>query len=554
MRCIGLFVLVALVPASAQSLRDRAHARSMVITQGGIVATSQTLASQAAAQILALGGSAVDAAIAANAALGVIEPEMDGIGGDLFVLYREAKTGKIHGLNGSGWAPKKMSPEFLASKKITRMPSDGIHSASVPGCVDGWWRMHQKFGKLPWKTLLQPAIVLAEQGFPMQETAAPHWNATKLTSSAENRKVFLIDGKPPAMGQMYRNPDLGKAMRLIAEQGRDAFYKGPVAKAILATSEKLGGVMDIEDLAEFASEWVTPISTDYRGWRVTELPPNGQGISALIMLNLMERFQPGKAFSSPEWMHAKIESQKLAYSDLARYVADPKFATVPVEQLLSKPYAAARARLVGDTANCDVKAGNPIDSDTTYLAVVDKEGNIASWIQSVSGAWGSGVVVEGMGFHLHNRAAGFSLDPKHPNVLAPRKRPFHTIIPGILEKGDLAAGFGIMGGPNQPLAHAQFVSNIVDHGMNIQAALDAPRFTKRNSQGCDVTIEPRMGVDTLSQLGQRGHVLIVRGEYSQSMGRGNAVMRDSRNKVNYGASDPRTDGAAIPEPIVFPRE
>jgi gamma-glutamyltranspeptidase/glutathione hydrolase len=542
------FLLLTYSPLVVAQRGDRSHGRSVTITQNGIAATSQTLASQAAAQILAQGGSAVDAAIAANAVLGVVEPEMDGIGGDLFVLYREAKTGKVHGLNGSGFAPRKWTPQYFASKKLKRVPSDGIDSVTVPGCVDGWWRMHSKFGKLPWRTLFQPAIAYAEQGFPLQETSAPNWTASKLTSSAENKRVFLPNGKPPVMGDIVRNPDLGRAMRLIADNGRDAFYTGEIAKAILATSRKLGGALAAEDLADFKSEWVSPITTDYRGWRVSELPPNGQGISALIMLNLMERFQPGRATNDAEWMHRKIESMKLAYSDLHTYIADPEFSKVPTAELLSKNYAAERARTIAHDANCDVKPGVPIQSDTTYLAVVDAEGNIASWIQSVSGMWASGVVVEGMGFHLQNRGAGFSLDPKHPNIVAPRKRPFHTIIPGILEKDGLAIGFGIMSGANQPLAHAQFVSNIVDHKLNLQAALEAPRFTKPNAKGCEVTIESRMGIDTIEELGARGHILQVRREYSTRMGRGNAVMHDAKAKVNYGASDPRADGTAIPQP------
>ncbi len=549
MHRFALFVLLSLLPHAAFAQRDRSHGRSMVISQNGIVATSQVLASQAAAQILAKGGSAADAAIAANAVLGVVEPGMDGIGGDIFVLYREAVSGKVHGLNGSGWAPKRLTPAFLSEKGIrNKMPADGIHSATVPGCVDGWWRMHQKFGKLPWKSLFDAAIKVAEQGFPLQETASGHWQTAKLANSAAAKQLFHPEGKAPQMGSIWKNPGLGRALRLIADGGRDAYYQGDIAKAILRTSNELGGAFDAADLAEFQSEWVTPITTSYRGWKVTELPPNGQGISALIMLNLMERFAPGRSHNDPEWLHTKIEAMKLAYSDLATYVADPKYATIPTDALLSKNYAAARAKLIGKNANCGVKPGKPIESDTTYLSVVDKEGNIASWIQSVSGMWGSYVLVDGMGFHLHNRGAGFSLEPQHPNLLSARKRPFHTIIPGVMEKDDIAIGFGIMGGPNQPLAHAQFVSNIADHGLNLQAALEAPRFTKPNSQGCQVTVESRIGMPALTELGARGHELLLKPEYTQSMGRGNAVMRDLKTKVNFGASDPRADGAAIPEP------
>ncbi|MCC6363332.1 MAG: gamma-glutamyltransferase [Bryobacterales bacterium] len=527
---------------------ERTHARSMVISQTGIVATSQVLASQAGAQILAKGGTAVDAAIAANAVLGVVEPGMDGIGGDIFVLYREAKTGQFYGLNGSGWSPRGMTRQRYLDRKLKAMPQAGIESVTAPGCVDGWYKMHQRFGKLPWKQLFDAAIVYAEHGFPIQEMDAVHWASPRILSSEEGKRVFEPQGRPPAVGDIFRNPDLAKALRLIAAEGPKAFYQGEIAKAILATSHKLGGSMEAGDLAEFSSEWVTPLSTDYRGWRVLELPPNGQGLAALVMLNIMERFTFHSPFSADD-LHIKIEAMKLAYADVEAYVGDPRFASQPVTQLISKPYAAARAKLIQPTANCSAAPGMPAGSDTTYLAVVDKEGNVASWIQSVFSLWGSGVVVEGMGFPLQNRAGGFTLDPKHPSVVAPRKRPFHTIIPGFLDKGDLHIGFGIMGGANQPLAHAQFVSNLVDYGMNLQAALEAPRFTKRSSNGCDVAIESRVGIQALQGLSARGHVLDVRREQSQRMGRGNAVLFHSRTHVNYGASDSRADGAAIPEPV-----
>ncbi|MBI4903765.1 MAG: gamma-glutamyltransferase [Acidobacteria bacterium] len=541
--------LLALISMSLYGQADRSHARSMVISQSGIVATSQVLASQAGAQMLARGGSAVDAAIAANAALGVIEPGMCGIGGDLFVLYREARTGELHGLNASGWAPLGMTRERFESRQLKTMPVQGVDAVTVPGCVDGWHRIHQKFGKLPWRDLFAPAIHFAARGFPIQEMDWGHWGSKRALATPEGRQVFQNNGRPYRLGEIARNPDLARALTLIADQGPKAFYRGEIAKALLATSNKLGGVMRADDLAEFASEWVTPIETSYRGWRVVELPPNGQGLAALLMLNLLERFtfapkQPQVA----DW-HRRIEAMKLAYADAAAYIADPKFAKVPVTGLLSKDYAASRARLMQDRANCNAGPGEPATSDTTYLAVVDKEGNVASWIQSVFSLWGSGIVVEGMGFHLQNRGAGFSLDPRHPNALAPRKRPFHTIIPAYMEKDGRHIGFGIMGGANQPLAHAQFVSNMADYDMNLQAALEAPRFTKSNAQGCNVTIEVRAGAAIIKGLESRGHKLTIRGDHSQSMGRGNAVVHNSHTKVNYGASDSRADGAAIPEPL-----
>jgi gamma-glutamyltranspeptidase/glutathione hydrolase len=535
--------------------QGRNYGRSMVITKQGIAATSQTLASQAAAQILARGGSAVDAAIAANAVLGLVEPMMDGIGGDMFAIYWDAKTGKLTGLNGSGPAPRGLSPKFLTEKGFKTMPREGIHSVTVPGAVGGWWAMHQRFGKLPWKDLFQPAIAYADEGFPVTEAIVEAWSspamAKKLKGHEESARVFWANGNAPAEGDVFRNPDLARAYRLIAEKGSDAFYKGEIASAILKTSQKLGGTMTAEDLASYSAEFVTPISVDYRGWKVYELPPNGQGMAALEMLNIMET-SPASTFGafSPAEMHLRIEAMKLAYSDLRRYDADPRTVDVPVNGLLSKEYAKKRAALIDPAkANCDVPAGQPIASDTTYLTVVDKDGNIASWIQSVSSAFGSGVTVEGMGFALQNRGANFVLDPKHPNVLAGGKRSLHTIIPGFMEKGDLHAGFGIMGGFNQPLAHAQFVSNIVDYGMNLQAALEAPRFTKLNATGCDVSIEMRVPAQTLQQLSERGHQVRIRREYTQEMGRGQAIMHDSKTGVNYAASDPRADGSAVPEPI-----
>lgn len=536
--------------------QGRTYGRSNVISQQGIVATSQVLASQAGAQILAKGGNAVDAAIAANAVLGVTEPMMTGLGGDLFVIYWDAKTGKLTGLNSSGAAPLALSPAFLAKQGIKRMPGEGIHSVTVPGAVRGWYVMHQKYGKLPWKDLFQAAIAFAEQGYPVQEGVREIWASANvvqgLKGNDESARVFLPGGKPPATGQLFRNPDMARAFRLVAEYGPDAFYKGEIAAAILKTSQHLGGTMTAGDLAAFSPEWVEPISIDYRGWRVYELPPNGQGVAALEMLKIMGTRPPSAAgpFSPAEW-HERIEAMKLAYSDVHKYVADPRTYDAPIAGLLSDDYAKKRAALINpDRANCNVAPGEPVGSNTTYLTVVDKDGNIASWIQSVFGYFGSRVTVEGMGFELQNRGAGFNLDPKHPNVLAGGKRPFHTIIPAFMEKGDEHIGFGIMGGAVQPLAHAQFVSNYVDYGMNLQEAMEAPRFAKNNANGCDVSIEFRVPAATLQQLSERGHVIRILREYVEAMGRGQAILHDSKTKTNYAASDPRADGSAIPAPIV----
>jgi|SRR5579871_122100 len=536
--------------------QGRSYGRSNVISQQGIVATSQVLASQAGAQILAQGGSAVDAAIAANAVLAVTEPLMTGLGGDLFVIYQDAKTGQLTGLNSSGAAPEALSPQFLAGKGIKRMPGDGIHSVTVPGAVRGWYAMHQRYGKLPWKDLFQAAIAFADRGFPVQEGMHEIWAAPNivrgLQANEESNRVFLPGGKAPETGQLFRNPGMAHALQLVAEKGPDAFYKGEIAAAILKTSQHLGGTITAEDLAAFSPEWVQPISIDYRGWRVYELPPNGQGVAALEMLKIMSTRPPaaGGPFSAAEW-HERIEAMKLAYSDVHRYVADPKTYHAPIEGLLSDAYAQQRAALIdSEHANCSVAAGEPAGSNTTYLTVVDKDGNIASWIQSIFGYFGSRVTVDGMGFELQNRAAGFNLDRSHPNVLAGGKRPFHTIIPAFMQKGDQHIGFGIMGGAIQPLAHAQFVSNYVDFGMNLQEAMEAPRFAKNNADGCEVAIESRVPAPTLEQLSGRGHVIGTQRPYVEAMGRGQAILHDSKTGTNYAASDPRADGSAIPEPIV----
>ena len=551
-----LLLLLALITMSIDAFpQDRSYGRSMVITEGGIVATSHYLASQAGAQILARGGSAMDAAIAANAVLGVTEPMMNGIGGDLFLLYWDAKSGKLYGLNASGWAPQKLTPAYLNREGFHTMPHDGIHSVTVPGTVDGWSKAHQRFGKLAWKDLFAPAIYYADHGYAVPEIIHEYWaeSLEKLQKTPEATRVFLPAGKVPELGSTFRNPDLAKTLRLVAQQGRDVFYKGEIAQAIVNTSSAMGGTMRLEDLAEFSSEWVEPISSSYRGWTIYELPPNGQGMAALEMLNIMSTFTPDQSGpASPAELHKRMEAMKLAYADLYRYNADPKFAKVPVTGLLSEEHARQRAGLIDpDKANCNPGAGAVASSDTTYLSVVDKEGNIVSLIQSNYSAFGSGVVVKGAGFALQNRGGLFTLEAGHPNVLAPRKRPFHTIIPAFMERGDIHIGFGIMGGANQPLAHAQFVSNFVDYGMNIQAALEAPRFTVTSGEvTCDLFIESRIKPEVLEALRGKGHNLIVRKEYSAAMGRGQVVLHNSKTKTNYAASDPRADGVAEPEPIL----
>ncbi len=546
------FLLVAL--ATLAFPQDRTNARSMVISPYGIVASSQVQASQAGAEILSRGGSAVDAAIATNAALGVMEPDMNGIGGDLFAIYWDAKSGKLYGLNASGWAPKALTIDYLKSKNVTRMPESGIDTVTVPGAVEGWNKLHERFGRMAWKDLFAPAIFYAENGFPVQELISMDWQdaaRAKLKNDPETRRVFLVHDEAPQMGEVFRNLDLAKALRLLAEGGPRAFYAGEIAKAILATSRELGGTMTSEDLEDFSAEWVEPISITYRGWKVYELPPNGQGMAALEMLNILEQFSPAKAGPlSTEELHKRIEAMKLAYADLARYNADPRFAKVPVAGLLSKEYAKQRAELINPRkASCDTDAGRPPASDTTYLTAVDREGNIVSLIQSNFSSFGSGITVRGMGFPLQNRGALFVLDPAKPDALVGHKRPFHTIIPAFMERGDDHIGFGIMGGANQPLAHAQFVSDVVDYGMNLQAAMETARFTVRSNFniGCNIEIEDRVPAEVRQQLTDMGHQLDVRGDFSLHMGRGQAIDHNTKTGLNFAASDARTDGSAEPE-------
>lgn len=552
----SIFVIVLSVISYGQkqpSSSDRSQARSMTISQRGIVATSQTLASQAGAQILARGGSAVDAAIASNAVLGVVEPMMNGMGGDLFAIYWDAKTGKLTGLNSSGWAPEKLTPALMEQKGLHEMPTSGILSVTVPGCVRGWEALHKKFGRLPWDELFQPAIYYAQNGFPVTEWISRTWQGerSKIKADVNSRRVWLANDEPPITGQVFKNPEYARALELIAREGPDAFYKGDIAHAILKTSDRLGGVMTAEDLADFKPEWVEPISTTYRDWTVYELPPNGQGMATLEMLNIFEKFQlPYWGLLDARAFHVKMEAQKLAYADLRRYDADPHFSKVPTAGIISKAYGADRAATIDmDHAHSSVVPGDPARfmGDTIYMSAVDRDGNIVSLIQSLYSAFGSGVVVDDFGITLQNRGALFVLDPNHPDVLAPHKRPFHTIIPAFMESGGIHIGFGIMGGLNQAQAHAQYVSDIADYGMNIQAAMEAPRFTNPSFGSSTFLIEDRVPEDVRQTLIQKGHKLTVVGDYSDRMGGGQAVLHDSLTGVNYAASDPRKDGAAIPE-------
>jgi gamma-glutamyltranspeptidase/glutathione hydrolase len=528
--------------------------RSMVISRGGIVATESPLASQAGVRILERGGNAVDAAIAANAMMGVVEPMMNGIGGDLFVLVYDAKANKLHGLNASGWAPKGLTIEFLQKQGLRDMPQRGIHSITVPGTVDGWQKLADKFGRKKLGEDLAAAIRTAQDGFPVPEWDAAYWAATVdlLRADEAAAKTYLPQDRAPKVGEVFRNPDLAASLQQIANHGRDAFYKGEIAAKILDAIKRRGGTMVATDLSDYSSEWVEPISTTYRDWTVYEMPPNGQGLAALEMLNIMETFPLGEkdwGFGSGKALHAMIEAKKLAYTDLAKYIGDPRRQKLPVSTLLSKNWAKERAKQIDPRhANCDAKAGDlPPGSETTYLSVVDRDGNMVSLIQSNYAAFGSGIVAPGTGFVLHNRGGLFTFDAASPNALAGRKRPLHTIIPAFAQKGDTRMAFGIMGGWNQAQAHAQFIADLADFKMNIQAALEAPRFSKYTFTGCDLFMESRFSQSARNELAAAGHKIELQGTFSGVVGGGQVVQRDFATGVNYGASDPRKDGEAIPE-------
>ena len=536
--------------------------RSKIATQFGIVAASQPLAARAGVQILERGGHAVDAAIAANAVMGVVEPEMNGIGGDLFAMVSESSGGGPYGLNGGGWAPGGLTPGLLKAQGLADMPFNGIHTVTVPGAVAGWAALHRRFGRLPMADLLAPAIFYAEHGFPVSDVIAARWTqwTDKLSADSSAAATYLPNGRAPRSGELFANRDLASALRRIASDGPAGFYAGPTAEAILDCSRARGGTMTAEDLRDFDAEWVDPISTTYRDWRVYEIPPNTQGIAALMMLDLMEQFPLREyGFASAPSLHVLIEAKKLAYADMLQYVADPRFGVVPVGELLDKAAAKARARLIRPESAATRVRPSVVDDvttryggDTIYLSAIDRDGNIVSLIQSIYQGFGSGLVPSGTGFALQNRGALFTLEEQQPNVLAPRKRPLHTIIPGFMQKGGLRIGFGIMGAWNQAQAHAQFVANIVDYGMDIQEALEAPRFTKSTFDGVDVSIEALIPEAVRTELKRFGHDVTVVPPRSGAFGSGQAVMSNDATGVHFGASEPRHDGAAIPEaPPIF---
>lgn len=529
--------------------------RSEVIAQNGMAATSHPLATQVAIDILKMGGTAIDAAIAANAVLGLMEPTGCGVGGDLFAIVWDAKTQKLYGLNASGRSPKSLTNDYFKEKGLTRIPSFGPLPVTVPGAVDGWFELHRKFGKLPMQKNLEPAIKYAREGFPVTELIAYYLERSvyRLGQYPNFKETYMPNGKMPAKGEIFKNPDLANTYEKIAKGGRDAFYKGDIAKTIASYIKEQGGFLSYDDLASHTSEWVNPVSANYRGYDVWELPPNGQGIAALQILNILEGYDiASMGFGSAEYLHHFIEAKKLAFEDRAHYYADMQFENVPLERLISKEYAAERRKLIDpNRAARRYEPGNMDTPSTIYLTVADKEGNMISLIQSNYRGMGSGMTPYGLGFVLQDRGEGFNLEEGYLNTYAPGKRPFHTIIPAFITKdGKPYVSFGVMGGAMQPQGHAQIVVNLIDFGMNLQEAGDAPRLQhdgsseptgEKMTDGGVVLLESGFDWEVIRELMQKGHkIQWDLGGY----GGYQAIMWDSVNKVYYGASESRKDGQA----------
>lgn len=533
--------------------------RTEVMARNGIACTSHPLATSAAVDVLRKGGSAVDAAIAANAVLGVVEPHVNGIGGDLYAIVYEAKTGKLHGLNASGRSPYSLSIDTFVSRRIKYIPALGPLPVSVPGCVDGWFALHGKFGKKPVGDLLSYAIGYAREGFAVADEASHSWQRVEAAYGQypNVREVYLPGGKAPRRGEIFRNPQLAATLEKIAAGGRDAFYKGDIARAIDAFMKKNGGFLSYRDLSEHTSEWIDPVSVNYRGYDVWELPPNGQGIAALQMLNILEGFDFSKIrFGSPEHIHLFVEAKKLAFEDRAKFYADLEYMQQGiVQRLISKEYAAERRKHINPArAASGVEAGNPNlkDGDTIFLTVADAEGNMVSLIQSNFRGFGSGMVPDGLGFMLQDRGQLFTLEPGLANSYAPHKRPFHTIIPAFVTKdGKPWMSFGVMGGSFQPLGHVEILMNMIDFGMNAQEAGDAPRIDHQGSSeptgekmkdSGQITLENGISYETIRALMQMGHK--VGWAPPGSYGGYQAIRFDAANRVYFGASDARKDGQA----------
>ncbi len=529
--------------------------RSPVYSRHGIVATSQPLATAAGLEILSKGGNAADAAVAAGAALNVTEPTSTGIGGDMFALYYSADTQQVTALNGSGRAPAALTLERLKQDGFsTEMPPFHAHTVTVPGACAGWFDLIEKHGSLSMAEILAPAIQLASEGFPVAPITSYSWQrgAQNQLKSAPNGHELTIDGRGPKPGEIFRNPNLARTFEIVAQGGRDAFYQGEIAESIVSVIREAGGCMSMEDLATHSSTWDEPISVTYRGLRVYECPPNGQGITALIALNILEGFELSSLPSlSTERLHLMIESMRLAFADSRWYVADPKFSNVPVQELLSKEYANERRKLINKSqATIDPKRGTPVSSSgTVYLSVVDKFGNACSFINSNYWGFGTGIVPKGFGFTLQNRGHNFSLDPDHPNRLEPRKRPYHTIIPAMVtrEDGSLYASYGVMGGFMQPQGHMQVLSALVDDGFNPQSALNLPRFCiDVEEAGGRVALEDGIPERVVSELEKMGHPVYRVSGYDRSLfGRGQVILRDVETGVLCAGSDPRADGCAM---------
>lgn len=559
---ISLAILLTIFSIRGLSAGDRLEGpqfitRSEVIAANGMAATSQPLATQIALDILKKGGSAVDAAIAANAALGLMEPTGNGIGGDLFAIIWVDHEQKLYGLNASGRSPRGLTVEEFNKRGLDMVPARGPLSISVPGAVDGWFQLHRRFGKLPMREILGPAINYSRDGFPVSPVIAYYWKNSEFLGENPNfAKVFLPEGRAPRTGEIFRNPDLADTLTTIADGGRDAFYKGEIARIIDEYCQRKGCYLRYEDLASHTSTWVDPISTNYRGYDVWELPPNGQGIAALQMLNILEAFDlESMGHNSAEYLHHLVEAKKLAFADRAKFYADPEFNDLPTAELISKEYAAARRELFDPfQAMVATPAGNPRlqEGDTIYLTVADKDRNMVSLIQSNYLGFGSGLVPDGLGFGLQNRGALFTLEEGHFNRFQPGKRPFHTIIPAFVTKnGRPFISFGVMGGDMQPQGHVQIICNILDFGMTLQEAGDAPRFRHTGSAqptgeparpgGGTLNLESGIPAEEMLRLIERGHQI---GFISNGYGGYQAIMYDDTNDVYHGASESRKDGQA----------
>ena len=521
--------------------------RSIVRAEHGMVASSQPLASQVGLDILKRGGNAVDASIAMAAVLNVTEPMMTGIGGDMFALVYWSKKNELKGLNASGRAPRGLNLDYFAKKNFKTIPDSGMEPITVPGAFDGWVSLIEKYGTMKLADLLAPAIEYAENGFPVMEKAAADWadGVEKLKRTPASASNYLVDGRAPRAGEIFRQKNLARTFRTLARGGRDAFYKGEIARAIVDYCAGNGGFLSMRDFAEHKSEWVEPIATDYRGYKVYECPPNGQGLTALLTLNILEGIDLASMSTKPDlYYHMLIEATKLAFADRNRYIADPAFAKVPVAELLSKEYAASRRALITNDQVIETPEPGVVvnHSDTVYFTVVDKDRNAVSFINSIFENFGSGIVAGDTGIVLHDRGAGFSLDPNHANRLEPGKRPFHTIIPSmVFKEGKLLMSFGVMGGAIQPQGHVQVLTNLIDMGMNLQQAIEAPRY--RYLSGRRVLFEDAMTEPVIKSLMEKGHLRTS--QPSASMGGGQAIMIDPSTGALMGASDPRKDGMAL---------